>query len=183
MDIVRLLILGVVIGSNNLAAGLALGALGQAERTRRIVAVFGIFEFCVPLVGLALGRASTRVIERQASWVSVVLLVAVGVWMLWTSGRSTSKDERLARRATTWGGLALLSAGLSVDNLVVGFSLGLRAYDPVAIAATIASFSMLFTWLGLRAGDIGKRHWEQRATVLAGAMLIAVAVLEVAGVL
>lgn len=183
MDIVRLLILGVVIGSNNLAAGLALGALGQAERARRIVAVFGLFEFCVPLVGLALGRASTRWVESQAGWVSILLLVGVGLWMVWTSRRTSSRDEKLARQATTWGGLALLSAGLSVDNLVVGFSLGLRAYDPLTIAATIAGFSMMFTWLGLHAGDAGRRHWEQRATALAGLLLIAVAGLEVIGVL
>jgi len=183
MGIVRLLILGVVIGSNNLAAGLALGALGQADRARRIVAVFGLFEFCVPLAGLALGRAFSRWMERQAGWVSILLLLAVGLWMLWTSRRSGSRDERLARRATTWGGLALLSAGLSLDNLVVGFSLGLRAYDPWAIAATIAGFSMLFTWAGLRAGDAGRRRWEQWASALAGLLLIAVAGLEAAGLL
>lgn len=183
MTVVRLLILGVVIGSNNLAAGLALGALGQAARARRVVLVFGAFEFFVPLVGLAIGRASTRWIEPQAAWVSVALLAVVGLWMVWGSLRQKDTDERLARRATTWGGLVVLAAGLSIDNLVVGFGLGLRAYDPVSIAATIAAFSMLFAWVGIRIGDVSRRHWERTAGVIAGVLLIVVAGMEAVGVI
>lgn len=183
MQFVRLIILGVVIGSNNLAAGLALGALGQISRLWRVVLVFGVFEFSIPLVGMWVGRASSRWIYDQAGWLSILLLVAVGVWMIVAALRETGADEKLARRATTWGGLALLAAGLSIDNLVIGFSLGLRAYEPLTIAATIAVFSMAFTAAGMKAGDVSRRRWERTASVVAGALLLGVAALEAFGVL
>lgn len=57
MSVVQILVLGVVIGANNFSAALSLGALGQADRRVRIVSVFAVFEFVVPLVGAALGQA------------------------------------------------------------------------------------------------------------------------------
>jgi putative Mn2+ efflux pump MntP len=182
VEFVRLIILGVVIGSNNLAAGLALGALGQIPRLWRVVLVFGAFEFSIPLVGMWIGRASSRWIYDQAGWLSILLLVAVGIYVIVAALRE-SADEKLARRATTWGGLALLAAGLSIDNLIIGFSLGLRAYEPLTIAATIALFSMAFTAAGMKAGDVSRRRWERTVGVVAGALLLAVAALEAFGVL
>ncbi len=176
-------LLGVVIGSNNFAAGLALGVLGQASRTWRVVLTFGAFEFGVPLLGMWLGQTVSDWIERQAGWLGIVLLAGVGAWMIWSALRHTSSDEKLARRATTWGGLTALAAGLSVDNLIIGFSLGLRRLDPLTVAATIAAFSMAFTWVGIRFGDVSRRHWERPSEILAGALLLGVAVLEVFGVL
>jgi hypothetical protein len=41
MTLIDLLILGFVIGSNNFAVALALGALGQSSRVYRVMLVFG----------------------------------------------------------------------------------------------------------------------------------------------
>ena len=45
--LLQLLIIGVVIGSNNFATSLALGALGQEDKHRRILIMFGVFEFSI----------------------------------------------------------------------------------------------------------------------------------------
>ena len=76
-----------------------------------------------------------------------------------------------------------LAAGLSIDNLVVGFSLGLRSYDPLSIAATIAAFSMLFAWVGIGIGDASRRQWERAAGVVAGVLLLMVAAMETADII
>lgn len=55
-----LIILGAVIGANNLAVSLALGSLGQSGRYLRIVPVFGFFEFVMPPIGLSIGAGSPR---------------------------------------------------------------------------------------------------------------------------
>jgi putative Mn2+ efflux pump MntP len=77
--------------------------------------------------------------------------------------------------------LVALAVGLSVDNLAVGFSLGLGEVPPVLLATTIAAFSMAFTWVGLGLGNEMRRHWERRAEIAAGALLVALAVATAAG--
>ena len=183
MTLLQLLALGLVIGSNNLAAALALGALGQASRRVRIVAVFSVFEFVIPLVGIGLGQTAARWVATHAEWISAALLIALGAWVIVVGVRKKSDDERLARRATTWYGLLLLAGGLSIDNLVVGFSLGLGLVDPLVVATTIAGFSAAFTWVGLGLGDASRRHWERWAAVGAGGLLVALGVADALGVI
>jgi manganese efflux pump family protein len=167
-----LLVLGVVVGSNNLAAAMALGALGQAHRVWRVIAVFGMFEFCVPLLGLILGRQLSETLEAYAGWLGPLLLVGLGAWALRAASKHGRSDHVLAQRASTWGGLVLLASALSIDNLVVGFSLGLRRLEPLLVATTIAAFSMAFTWLGIRLGSAARRHWERYAEFGAGLLLV-----------
>lgn len=174
MTAVQLIVLGAVIGSNNLATALALGALGQAPRRWRVVLIFGLFEFFVPLLGLWIGRRATEWVVDHASWLSAALLIGLGLVALVQGLRYTPADDKLAERLTSMTGLLLLGAGLSVDNLIVGFSLGLRDSDPLLVATTIAAFSMTFTAIGMTLGSHARRHWEQRAEVLTGILLLAV---------
>lgn len=174
--IVELLILGVVIGANNFAAALALGALGQAARRWRVVAVFGAFEFTIPLLGMWLGQRASGWLAGQFGWLSWALLAMLGGWAVREGLRHRADDERLARRVTTWRGLGGLAAGLSVDNLIIGFGLGLTRLSPLSVATTIAVFSMGFSWLGMRLGCQARRHWEKWAKVGSGALLLALAI-------
>ncbi len=168
----KLLIIGIIIGSNNLAASMALGALGQHARQWRIIFVFGFFEFCIPLVGIWLGQRLASMIEQELESLSIALLLAMAIFMIYSGIRHRPADEKLAERVTSWTGLVFLAAGLSIDNLIIGFSLGLDNISPLLLAGTIAFFSMLFTWIGIQLGDSSRKHWEQYAEIGAGILLI-----------
>lgn len=178
---VQMLLLGVVIGANNFSAALALGALGQAKRRVRIVAVFAVFEFVVPLVGAIVGQALAVTLAAGARWISAALLLAVGAFTIAAGVRDTNKDERIATAVTSWRGLLVLAAGLSADNLAVGFSLGLGRVEPVVLAGTIVVFSTVFTWVGISLGDDMRRHWERRSELVAGGLLVCLGVAAAAG--
>jgi putative Mn2+ efflux pump MntP len=171
-------VLGAAIAANNLVVALALGALGQAPRRWRIAGVFGAFEFAVPLIGLLIGRGLSSPLAEAGRWIGAVLLTALGLLTLRPDG---DDDERLAERATTVGGLVGLAAGLSLDNLLVGFALGLGDVSPLLVAAVIACFSVSFTLVGLELGAAGRRHWERPARVAAGVALVAVGLAVGAG--
>ena len=173
MTLIDFLFLGVVIGSNNLAVALALGALGQNVRRFRVMLVFGLFEFVMPLLGIVLGAATARAIGLQTNIVGTVLLVALGLLAVIGGVRNGQEDEKLAKRVTRWRGLVFLALGMSIDNLVVGFSLGIGRANPLAVATTIACFSVLFTWLGMRLGCESRRNWQQAAKIGAGLLLMA----------
>lgn len=171
----ELLILGVVVGSNNFATTLALGSLGQNDRRWRILLVFAVFEFGVPLLGLALGRRVSEQIADQVQWLGPLVIAGLGLWTLLVSTRTTPDAEKLARWLLDWRGLILLSAGLSVDNLVVGFGLGMGGVPVLLTATVIMACSVGFAWVGLALGALGRRELESPAEAISGGLLLAVA--------
>jgi len=182
VSLIDFIVLGSVIGSNNLAVALALGAQGQAHRRFRIMLIFGLFEFFVPLLGIWLGSKTAETIGLHANLVGAVLLVGLGLFTgvggirRQSEDEKLAKDEKLARKVTRWHGLVFLAAGLSADNLVVGFSLGMGRANPLAVAGTIAFFSVLFTWAGIRLGREYRRNWERGAKIGAGGLLVGLGV-------
>lgn len=177
----KLLLIGLVIGANNLAASIALGAAGQAARWPRILLAFGVFEFCVPLTGIAVGREVASRLADYTGWLGGALLALLGTWII-IAGLVNGFDlGTLARRSMSWVGILLLAATLSIDNVVIGFSLGLRGYSPLELALTIATCSVVFSAVGLRIGDEGRRHFETIAEVSAGILLLGLAAADLAG--
>lgn len=171
----ELVLLGLVVGSNNFATSLALGSLGQAHRRWRILLVFAVFEFTIPLVGLALGRRASVYLADQVDWLAPVLIAGLGLWTLFEATRNAQDEDRLARWLSSWGGLIMLSAGLSLDNLVVGFSLGLGGVPILVTAAVIMVCSVGFAWTGLRLGASGRRDFEAPAEAVSGLLLLGIA--------
>lgn len=174
MPVAKVLALAVAIGANNLAASLALGALGQARRWPRVALVFGAMEFTVPLVGIWLGRQAARWLGGVAAWLGPALLIAMGAWVATSPLRGRAAAQREARQVTTWGGLVALSFGLAIDNVVVGFSLGLGEVDALLTAGVIAAAAVAFSVAGLHLGRASRRAWETAATVGAGVALTAI---------
>jgi len=80
--------------------------------------------------------------------------------------------EKLSRRVGSWGGLAVLAAGLSADNLVLGFGLGMRGLDPLLLALTITLFSVSFANVGITLGRAGHQHHARRSEIGAGLLLL-----------
>lgn len=179
--VVSLLLLGVVIGSNNLAVCLALGALGEARRRLRIVATFGVFEFLMPLAGLHIGYRAAETVAHHADWIAPSLLILLGASSVIGPFTRVIDEEALADRATSRAGLAMLAAGLSLDNLLVGLSMGLLAAPALAVAATVSVFSMAFSWLGLTFGHRVRRRGRIAAEVGAGLLLVVLGVGAVLG--
>lgn len=171
----ELLILGLIIGSNNLAIAMAIGVLGLGGRIRRIVGVFGFFEFLVPLVGFWMGQQAAEAIGLHSSWIAPLLLVLLAGWTMRSALKDRSDVILMARLTTSWPGLVTLSLIISLDNLVVGFSLGLKGADALRVALTISLFAMCFTWAGIRAGSVVRRHWGKYAEFGAGALLLGLA--------
>lgn len=174
----KLLALGAIIGSNNLAAALALGTLNQKKHRLRTVFVFAVFEFMMPLLGLFLGRETARYIGSIAEYLAPVLLLGLAVLAFWSAFKPVAEAEDKAEKLSSWRGLILLELGLSLDNLVAGYSLGLGKsnLNPILMAATIACFSASYAWLGLSIGDRAHRRWTRRASIGTGILLTGLAV-------
>lgn len=175
MEFWKLLILGVVIGSNNLAVAFALGALNIRAYWWRIVLTFGLFEFFIPLVGIFIGKQISHFIADYASIVGGSILILLGLVVVTKSLTDSEKNERnLQHQVTTWTGVISLSAGLSLDNLIVGFSIGLKEFSPITTSTVIAVSSVLFTLLGLNFGKYLKEKFRTWTELVASFLLILV---------
>ena len=168
MEVWKLFLLGIVIGSNNLAVAFTLGALNTRFFWWRIIFIFGAFEFVIPLVGVFIGQQFSSYIENYASYVGGSILFTFGVVMVYKSFNSSFEDEGyLLRKVTSWTGIMSLAAALSLDNLIVGFSIGLQNFHPITTAFVIAVSS-----IGLNTGKYLKEHFKKSTDLFSAILLI-----------
>jgi len=170
-----LLVFGVVIALNNLALSLTLGALDGRRHRLRILTVFAVFEFSVPLIGVWLGRGLAQAVAADLDWLGPVILASLGVMTLLSLRSDGHERAHLVAAMTSWRGLIALSAGLSTDNLLVGFGLGLEGVPPLALATTIMVCSVSFAAVGLHVGHRVSRDFERPSLAVSGAALIGLA--------
>jgi manganese efflux pump family protein len=176
MSILRLLAFVLPLGLDSFAVAAALGAAGTltARDRLRVSALFVVFEGGMPLIGLAAGAPLARAVGGVADYLAVGALAAMGVWMLLARG---DQDEQRAARLGAAHGVALLGLGISIslDELAIGFSLGLARVPVPAVIIAIAAQAFLAAQLGLHLGArIGERLREG-AERIAGVALLALA--------
>jgi putative Mn2+ efflux pump MntP len=123
----KLLAFVLPLGLDSFAIAAALGAAGKLTgRDRwRITTLFVIFEAGMPLLGLAVGAPLAHAIGDIADYLAAAAVIGVGAWML-LHGDDDEEDEKAGRLVTAHG-TALLALGVSIslDELAIGFSLGL----------------------------------------------------------
>jgi putative Mn2+ efflux pump MntP len=173
-----LILVGVLVplAIDTFAVGAALGMAGLKPRERlRVSLVLAAFEGGMPVLGLLLGGAVGRLLGNYAEYAAVVFLALAGALLLWP-GKDGAEEERLSLLARARG-LAVINIGLavSVDELTIGFSLGLLGISVVVAVMWIAVQALVAAQLGMRLGARLGAEFRERAEQLAGLVLVAMA--------
>lgn len=153
------------------SAALGLGGLAP-QRRLRTATLFAIFETAMPLVGLAIGRPLGETIGNAAGYLAIALLTALALYMLFADD-----DETRVLGFAERPGIAAIPLGLSVslDELAIGFTLGLLRAPVVPLVILIGVQAFIASQLGLRLGArLGKRA-QERAESIAGVALLTLA--------
>jgi len=171
--IVRLLAFVLPLGLDSFAVAAALGAaqpLGRAARLR-ISLIFVAFEAGMPLIGLGAGGGLARLVGGTADYVAAAAVIGIGVWML--ADRDEDEIDG-ARRLVGASGLAVIALGVSIslDELAIGFSLGLTRLPAVPVIIAIGGQALVASQLGLALGGIVGERFRERAGRIAGVALI-----------
>jgi putative Mn2+ efflux pump MntP len=158
------------LGLDTFAVAVGLGVLGLPRaRWMRLGLTFALFEGAMPAVGLLLGRHLTGILGNLAAYIAAGLLILFG-------GQEIREAiiEKTSLHASARPERAFWATGLSVsmDELAVGFSLGV-IHAPVGLAlGYIAIQALILTFVGLQLGSrIGGRLGE-RAELGAGILLV-----------
>lgn len=169
---VKLLAFVLPLGLDSFAVAAAMGARGLTRAQRwRLSALFVLFEAGMPLVGVVIGAPIAQAIGSAADYVAALVLAAVGLWMIFSDG---DDEEKAAAGLLTVGGWAVIVLGLSIslDELVIGFTLGLARLPVVWVIVAIGVQALIASQLGLAVGGRIGEAWRERAERLAGLMLI-----------
>jgi len=168
-----LIALVVPLGLDTFAIAAALGMSGLTRRDRlRVTALFTTFEMGMPLVGLVLGAVAGKVAGKAADYVAIAILIALGVFMLWPRRDHQNESERLGLLVRTRG-LAAIGLGISIslDELAIGFTVGLFRFPVPLVIALIGLQTLMVTQAGLRLGSRIGEAVRERAEQLAGVVL------------
>src|SRR5206468_2780740 len=125
---------------------------GLPKRERlRVSLVMSSFEMAMPVVGLLLGHALGHLVGGAADYIAIGVLALLGLWML--IHEEGDGGERVAQLA---GGqvLVLLALGISIslDELAIGFTIGLLHLSLWLAVVLIGAQALLFAQIGLRLG-------------------------------
>ncbi len=123
---IKLIALVLPLGLDTFAVSAAIGVGGLSTGRRlRLSVLMAIFEAGMPLVGLALGVPVGHAVGAAADYVAIVVLWAFGIYTLVDRGDGEDEQLRELGRVTGWSAL-VLGLSVSLDELAVGFTIGLR---------------------------------------------------------
>jgi putative Mn2+ efflux pump MntP len=167
----KLIGLVVPLGLDTFAVAAALGMAGLNPRDRtRVSLIFTAFEAGMPLVGFLAGNLAGQAVGNAADYLAIAILIGLGLFML--RPQADDEERRLGLLARTRGLAALgLGVSISIDELAIGFTIGLLKFPVLVILVLIGIQTFVLTQVGIRLGQrIGERIREG-AERLAGVAL------------
>jgi manganese efflux pump family protein len=171
------LVSAVAVGLGNFAVAIGIGLSNVSRRTQlKVGLVFGGFESGMPLVGLLIGHSAASAVGALSQYIGGGLIILTGAWTLWQAWHAESEGVDLTNARLLVSGLAL-----SLDNLVVGFSLGVAHTNLVSAFLTFLIVSVVLCFLGLEFGRRLGRIIEAGSEYAAGVVLVVVGVLLALG--
>src|ERR1700737_4904909 len=178
-----LIALVVPLGLDTFSVPAAPGLSGLTRQDRiRVTVLFTAFEMGMPIVGIVLGAVAGNVVGNAAEFVAIAVLIGLGVFMLWPRRDDRDESERVGLLARTRG-LAAIGRGISIsiDELAIGFTLGLLRFSVLLVIALIGLQTLIVTQAGLRLGSRIGEAVRERAEQLAGIVLAALGLVLLGG--
>jgi manganese efflux pump family protein len=173
----RVIVLGIALGLDNLRVVLVLAAAGTTRRVAiRLILAFATLEALMPLVGLILGNSLGEAIGPWADIAGIAALAGTGAYIL-LAALHRGAPEGLPDR--TWVVLGL-PLSLSADNLVAGVGLGLLDVPAIGAALIFGIVTAVMCMVGLWIGEVVSNVYPRVAQLIGGAALVAFALVGAA---
>jgi manganese efflux pump family protein len=172
--VARVVALVLPLGLDTFAIAAALGMTRLTVSQRiRFGLLFVAFEGGMPVIGLVAGAGLGRVIGGFAEYVAIAALAGLGFYMLF----GPDQDDQRAQKLVASTGTAMIVLGLSVslDELAIGFGLGLLNVPIVLAIVLIAAQALIVSQVGFAIGDKVGEATREGAEKVAGAALILIA--------
>lgn len=175
--LLKLLAVVLPLGLDTFAVAAALGVARMAPRDRlRVSLLFTAFEMGMPLIGFIGGGLVGVVLGTIADYLAIVVLIGLGVYLVWP--RQEKNEAELSGRLARTSGWAALGLGISIslDELAIGFTVGLLRLPVILVVLLIGLQAFIATQLGIRLGARVGERVRENAERLAGLALAALGI-------
>ncbi len=170
MVVLKMLVLVLSLGIDTLLMSISFGMAQRSKDTRlRVGLIFALAEGVMPLIGLGIGKSLGNLVGNWASLLGGIALIVVAVWLIFFEDED-NEEEKLERNLIGWT-LVVTAWSISLDELAVGFSIGLIGVPVALTIVLIAAQAFLFTAVGLTLGGKLKPFLGEWSKTLAGIVL------------
>ncbi|BAE83000.1 manganese efflux pump MntP [Desulfitobacterium hafniense] len=129
---------------------------------------FGGFQALMPLIGFLLGTRFESYITAIDHWIAFILLSLIGLNMIKESrGPCEIIEDRFNLKD-----MIILSLATSIDALAVGITFAFLHVDIVPAVSMIGVTTFLFSFLGVKIGNVFGECYKARAELAGGVILI-----------
>ncbi len=186
MGIWELLILAIGLSMDAFAVAICKGLSVKELKVRHMVYAglyFGGFQALMPLLGYLLGVRFQHLIESFDHWIAFVLLVLIGGNMIRESFGEEEEELNASFGPKT---MLPLAVATSIDALAVGVTFAFLQVQIVPAVGFIGIITFLFSFVGVKIGNIFGTRYKSKAELVGGIILIVIGVkilLEHLGVL
>lgn len=168
--VIEIVMMAFALGMDAFSLSVGIGLSGiRKNRAIELSVMIGVFHILMTLIGLSFGLLLGSFLGSIAKWFGAALLIGLGLHMIY----STMSDEsEKVRPIVSPIGMVMFAAGVSLDALSVGFSLGLHSTTYGLVSAL--TFGLVGTFLCMVGIWIGKHfsHLIGKFGELFGAILL-----------
>ncbi len=171
--LLAIILLALSTGIDNFAVSAAIGLGGVKATSRiRIALTIGIFETAMTITGLLLGNRLSGYLGTYTNWIGGLLLIGTGIYIIFNSQKKNAISKNKSRSKLTQQFITAMS--LSIDNLIVGFSLGSQKIPITEAIIVISIISLSLSLIGMELGTRLNHKVEEYSEVISGLIIIGV---------
>jgi putative Mn2+ efflux pump MntP len=177
-----ILLVSISLGLSNFAGAISIGLRGINKKLRiYTVLIFGFFEAVMPIIGFLVGKSLVQLLNGYGYRIGSLLLIATGGYDFWKA--HTNHGNKTKIYSIKMHKLFVTGLTLSIDNLIVGFSLAFYHLSLFVLTTIIVLVSIVMSLIGLEIGRHVGRRFEEWSGELGAIIIMFVGILLFLGFL
>ena len=182
MDIISLLAISIALSMDAFSVSICKGLATKhfSFKTALLCGLwFGGFQALMPLIGYFLGAQFEHFITSFDHWIAFGLLLVIGVNMIreaFSEEESTDNGQQTTVECacgyTGFKTMLMLAIATSIDALAVGVTFAFLKVNIWFSVLVIGITTFLFSFVGVRIGNIFGSRYSKAAEMTGGAILI-----------
>ena len=177
MDIISLLAISIALSMDAFSVSICKGLATKqfSFKTALLCGLwFGGFQALMPIIGYFLGAQFEHLITAFDHWIAFGLLLLIGVNMIREALSDDDEDDDCNESCgcTGFKTMLMMAIATSIDALAVGVSFAFLSVDLWKSVTVIGITTFLFSFAGVRIGNIFGSRYSKAAEITGGVILI-----------